>query len=103
MIGDLVHYNCAGSEAIGVVVDFFRYESHKRSYMLPESNELVVAVEWIKKDKNMPRPMTPNYGMAGEPTDAFCWPEDWDTRKWYRYRWFKTVSEASGNKETKSR
>ena len=66
--------------------------------MTPTADELVVAVEWLKKDESMPRSMSPGYGAVDEPNDAFCWPNDWEKKTWYRYKWFKTISEAQCDK-----
>ena len=64
MIGNLVHYNCGESKAIGVVTDMFRYEATAAG--------------------------GPDH-LRGRLPEEF-WPRDWYTKKWYNAQWFKVIS-----------
>ena len=93
MIGSLVHYNCGGSKAVGVVTDMFRYEANCPHRRLSK-NCLVISIDWVTKDsKVMPQPVTPSQLFHGEPhPNEKYWPYDWHTKKWYNAHWFKVVS-----------
>jgi len=93
MIGSLVHYNCGGSKAIGVVTDMFRYEANHPQRRL-SNNCLVISIDWVTKDpKVMPQPVSPGQLFHEEPhPDEKFWPHDWHAKKWYNAHWFKVIS-----------
>tara|TARA_R100000008_G_C3565123_1_gene158665 strand:+ start:910 stop:1209 length:300 start_codon:yes stop_codon:yes gene_type:complete len=95
MIGYLVHYNCGGSKAIGVVTDMFRYEAPTRRRMI-EKNTLMISVEWVKIDPNgkMPAPVYPHSSNVFGTQDESFWPLDWDKKRWYNAQWFKVISDV---------
>ena len=93
MIGNLVHYNCAGSLSIGVITDMFRYEAPKgRPGPGPYKNTLVVSVEWVKREGPLPQPLQPNIYSEFSSSDEEYWPANWQKKKWYRADVFKVIS-----------
>ena len=92
MIGSLVHYNCAGSKALGIVIDFVRMPRGKSSGFI-KKNDLLIAVAWAKTDKIIPWSITPNLYWAGDPEDDF-WPAGWKNKRWYKASWFRTLMEG---------
>ena len=94
MIGNLVHYNCAGSTSIGIITDMFRYEAAvPRPGLGPYKNTLVVAVSWVKQEGPVPQPLQPRIpGDFFTGGDEEYWPIDWQKKKWYRADVFKVIS-----------
>ena len=97
MIGNLVHYNCGGSSAVGIVVDWFRYESKDPRRGIPPQT-IVVSVEWIKKDKVMPQSIGPRDDWQTCKSDSTYWPANWQEKKWYPLRHFRVLSKPRKNK-----
>ena len=94
MIGDLLHYNSAGSKSIGIITDFFRYEGSPTRVCV--KGDLLVAVEWVKKDI-IPSTITPSYYPEGPMarSTADFWPVDWENKKWYNLKYFRVISKFS--------
>ena len=97
MIGNLVHYNCAGSKALGIVTDCFRYEGPgNRSFI---KGDLIVSVEWVTHGEKIPsqlyphQPWQPDAFEQALPDDAY-WPVYWSNKKWYNMKFIKIISTA---------
>jgi len=64
-----------------------------------------VAIEWVKKDKLMPREAKPtfNWSPAGDiPRDykeEEYWPANSESKSWYNYKYFRVLSELDSSKE----
>ena len=92
MIGDLVHYNCGGSKAIGVITDWFRYEPRANASG-DRAQCIYVSVEWIKKSRPMPQALGPRHYSPHERDEEIGkWPEYWRTKPWYMLSTFKVIS-----------
>tara|TARA_R100000008_G_C3586713_1_gene173006 strand:- start:390 stop:686 length:297 start_codon:yes stop_codon:yes gene_type:complete len=91
MIGDLLHYNSAGSKSMGIVTDFFRYEGKQTRVVSP--GDILVAIEWIRKE-TAPSPITPDWYRMGPESarDEDYWPVNWETKNWYNLRYFRVIS-----------
>jgi len=103
MIGTLLHYNSAGSKAIGVVVDWFRYDrpdkDNPNRYI--QFGDVVVALEWIKYDDKMPARIYPSrtWVPPGAPerdpaADLGYWPIGCEKKSWYKLKYFRIISTA---------
>ena len=53
MIGTLLHFNSGGSKAIAIVVDYFRYDRKDSRSRTMQFGDIIVALEWIKKDQKI--------------------------------------------------
>lgn len=104
MIGTLLHYNSAGSKAMGIVVDYFRYERKDSKSRVMQHGDVIIALEWVKKDDKMPSQVWParSWGTAGDDhlssSDLRYWPLDYEKKSWYNLKHFKVIS--AGPKKT---
>ena len=44
MIGSLLHFNSAGSKAMGIVVDYFRYDRKGSKHRAMQFGDIIVAL-----------------------------------------------------------
>lgn len=100
MIGSLLHFNSAGSKAMGIVVDYFRYDRKNSMNRAMQFGDIIVALEWVKKDSMMPSQVWParSWGPDGDDhlssSDLRYWPLDYEKKSWYNLKYFKIISEG---------
>jgi hypothetical protein len=100
MIGTLLHFNSGGSKAIAIVVDYFRYDRKDSKSRTIQFGDIIVALEWIKKDERIPSQIWParSWNVDGHDhsssVDLRYWPLDYEKKAWYNLKHFKIISEA---------
>tara|TARA_R110000824_G_scaffold195992_1_gene378957 strand:- start:6375 stop:6692 length:318 start_codon:yes stop_codon:yes gene_type:complete len=102
MIGSLLHYNCASSQALGIVTAHFHYKGlGGRGF---SGGDVLVAVEWVKKDKIMPQEASiiynwsPTGDIHGSYKEEEHWPENSNAKTWYNFKYFKVLSHPDNKK-----
>lgn len=93
-IGDFVHYNCAGSKAIGLVVETWKYHSryghnNRRTTLRLQNGDYLIRVEWLS-DGLKPTVYFPPHAHDRGPKDVEYPPLD--KQAWYCARFFKIIS-----------
>ena len=93
-VGDLVHYNCAGSKAVGIVVGTWEYQSryghnNRRPTLRLNNGDYLIRVEWLSEGLK-PTAYFPHSRHDKGPKDVVYPPLEEQT--WYSGRFFKVIS-----------